>query len=464
MVWINRGTPYLRNVARAQIGKWVRDNLGTIITHTENEEDLALDKQAKIKIFYDFNNDKLMLVHDHEPDVKENIVVGTYEDENAHLENTANEWINANYFKRLWLNSFPDKKLNEVYIEGTHVPTRPENFMTYVEKNPAVVTNPQVFSKIAKSPWRKGRDWKDFIKNKGIIVDFQMGDTKDEKFEARVKEINKDGIRVEVAPGEFRTLSDKLLKEIKFKVRDEKRSLSKAAQVIPLEIIQNPGSMYHTFPTWVYDYMNEVLYLSPEGGTHVSLIEQIQKDYGDQFDYSAMRMGWFADKKKGRDQLQFGVGDETNERETQNILDTLRNYFDNELDQISAWVELPTERIASIGWANEWELIYLPLTAQLLMGDKASDVKGHMDLINQYFGGGKGWNDLIQEGAIFGVIVDNHDATAYIKWHDWHNPDYNKLNDEVRERAEMAVVNHVRENGYTGEIIGSLGQQVGITA
>lgn len=249
MVWSNRGTPYLRNMARPVVEKWVRDNLGGVVTHTQDEHDPALDKTAKTQVAYDFANDRLILFTDHEPEVKENIVVGTYESNDVHLHHTADEWINANYFKRLWLNSFPDKKLNEVYISGTHVPTRPENFMTYVEKNPGVVTNPTVYSrvtardtwKLAKDPWRKGKDWKDYIKNKGIIVEFQIGDSKDESFEARVKEIHKDKIIVEVAPGMDRPFRDELLKEIKFRVHDEKRSLSRTAYKWPWQKDQPLG-------------------------------------------------------------------------------------------------------------------------------------------------------------------------------------------------------------------------------
>lgn len=200
-----------------------------------DQEDLqyvADVRTAKTRIVYNFDKDFLLLTDDDMDDhIKEadHIIVGTYGDGEAHLNNEGKQFLNANYFKRLWINSFPGRELKNVHVDGNLVPTRDKDMMTYTQKNPIVVHNPEILAKIGKDPWRKGKNWRDFIKNKGIIVEFQMGDKKEEKFDGRVQMITKDSITVEVAPGESRKLEDELLDSIKFRVRDDKRSLSKTA-------------------------------------------------------------------------------------------------------------------------------------------------------------------------------------------------------------------------------------------
>jgi hypothetical protein len=180
-------------------------------------------------VIYDFNRDRVILAdglnHDHvRPD--DHIIIGNYDGENVNLSSTHKQFLNANYFKKLWLNSFPTHSLREVYINEDHIPTRSPDQMTYLQKNPVAIENPEVALKLAAEPWRKGKDWKDFIKNKGIIVEFQIGDDEDETFDGKVNEVHKDGIEVLVGAGEHRTLDAELLEQMKFKVKDDKHHLS----------------------------------------------------------------------------------------------------------------------------------------------------------------------------------------------------------------------------------------------
>jgi DNA-directed RNA polymerase subunit RPC12/RpoP len=188
------------------------------------------EPQAKVsktnpnRVVYNFNHDKIILANDdfdeHVMD-SDQVILGSYDGENVNLDASSKQWLNANYFKRLWLTTYPHHSLSNVFINDEYIPTRNKDYMTYTEKNPAVVHNPEIF-KHAKDKWREGKDWKDFIKNKGIKVEFQIGDTKDESFDGKVTDITKEHIIVEVAPGEVRTLSNELLKQLKFRVRDDK--------------------------------------------------------------------------------------------------------------------------------------------------------------------------------------------------------------------------------------------------
>lgn len=313
-------------------------------------------------IYYDFDRDRIAMTQDFEGQ-RGTRIIGEYDGKDAFLHGTSKEWINPNYFKRLWVATFPEKPLGKLHMDGKAIELRPADAMTYTQKLPHLVTSAELdvppaqnpvsyqfvpFTEaemrpwqtadedtklkfrnraaslnararkinapgkvrgaelyalynrfaghcaydgqpgadslehviplgrggsnsignmlyvhyhcnqemdqwdigltpkqhtpispiptswtdykathvLATDPWRKGKDWKDFIKNEGIIVDFQIGDSKDDPVEGRVKEINKDSILIEVAPGEKRTFSEKFLKEIKFRVRDDKQSLS----------------------------------------------------------------------------------------------------------------------------------------------------------------------------------------------------------------------------------------------
>jgi hypothetical protein len=139
------------------------------------------------RVVYNFNHDKIILADEdfdeHVIDA-DHVILGSYDGENVNLDAASKQWLNANYFKRLWLTEYPGYTLSNVWINDEHVPTRDKNHMTYTEKNPAVVHNPEIF-KHAKDPWRDGKNWKDFIKNKGIKVEFQIGSSKDESFDGK---------------------------------------------------------------------------------------------------------------------------------------------------------------------------------------------------------------------------------------------------------------------------------------
>lgn len=179
------------------------------IPHTAGED---------VQVVYDYQKD-LILLGAKTSEHSGSVVLGRYDGTNVHLYDVSRQYINPNYFKRLWLASYPIKPLKNVFFDGEEMTTRPSNQMTYTEILPGLVHN-------STSPWRKGDTWKTWIKNEGIIVDFQFGDSKDDPVEGKVTEIDSDRIRVEVEPGEYRVLTNDILKQIKFKVRDDKRNVT----------------------------------------------------------------------------------------------------------------------------------------------------------------------------------------------------------------------------------------------
>lgn len=184
-----------------------------------------ISEKSRIPILYDFDRDRIIMSSNYDFH-RGSKIIGEYDGKDVFLHGVSKQWINPNYFKRLWVASFPKRPLEKVHMDGKAVETRPADDMTYTQKLPWLVQS--------SDPWRKGKEWKDFIKNEGIIVDFQIGDPKDDPVEGRIKEINSNSIRIEVEPGEFRTFDDDFLRQIKFKVRDDKKSLSswKEASVV----------------------------------------------------------------------------------------------------------------------------------------------------------------------------------------------------------------------------------------
>ena len=195
----------------------LREEAGVHIAKIAKEDD-----PENIKVIYDFQKDTISLGTTASDDdlPSGSIILGTYNGREVHLHNVAKQWVNANYFKKLWLYSFPSRPIEKIYFDKNEVPTRPSDQMTYTQKLPHLT---------AKDPWRKGKDWKDFIKNEGIIVDFQFGDPKDDAVEAEVIDVASDHIKIRLKSGDTRILPKDLLKDIRFKVRDEKRSISHIA-------------------------------------------------------------------------------------------------------------------------------------------------------------------------------------------------------------------------------------------
>ena len=197
------------------------------------------DDSEKMKVIYDFNNDSIMLGSTTAKDKPERdgVIIGEYDGSNVKLFDVAKQWVNANYFKRLWINSFPTRPIEKVFFDKHEVPTRPTNQMTYLHKLPHLTSSDKE---------RDGSHWKNFLKNRGIVVDFKISDGT--TLEGKVIDWSDDTLKVEVKGGDERTFDDEFLKQIKFKILD-KRTLGAKEN------------------WWQEDYGDEDSYDLPQGGT-----------------------------------------------------------------------------------------------------------------------------------------------------------------------------------------------------
>lgn len=211
----------------------------------------AEDDSEKMKVIYDFNNDSIMLGDTTAKDKpgRDGIIIGEYDGNNVKLFDVAKQWVNANYFKRLWINSFPTRPIEKVFFDKTEIPTRPTNQMTYLDKLPHLT---------AKDKWRDGDDWKEFLRDRGEIVKFKISD--DTILEGKIVDWTGDTVKVEVKGGDERTFDTDFLKQIKFQVQDT-RTLSKTAEQW-WEPDVYPGSTPDTPPMGTFGFVNGHLILS----------------------------------------------------------------------------------------------------------------------------------------------------------------------------------------------------------
>ena len=276
----------------------------------------AKDDSEKMKVIYDFNNDSIMLGSTTAKDQpeKDGVIIGEYDGSSVKLFDVAKQWVNANYFKRLWINSFPTRPINKVFFDKHEVPTRPTNQMTYLHKlphltssyqhaesdewgylvpnelegdynsrpfyyldgqlhlspvetehedfmpeedlrrayygnegvagrvwtnhpyyflyqgshhplNEAVAQELSKLEKISGDRYHDGSKWKHYLRNRDIIVDFKMGG--DTVLEGKIIDWSDDTLKIKLEDGEKRTFDSDFLKQIKFKIRDDKTYLSK---------------------------------------------------------------------------------------------------------------------------------------------------------------------------------------------------------------------------------------------
>lgn len=178
----------------------------------------AKDDSEKMKVIYDFNNDSIMLGSTTAKDQpeKDGVIIGEYDGSSVKLFDVAKQWVNANYFKRLWINSFPTRPINKVFFDKHEVPTRPTNQMTYLHKLPHLTS---------KDRYHDGSKWKHYLRNRDIIVDFKMGG--DTVLEGKIIDWSDDTLKIKLEDGETRTFDSDFLKQIEFKIRDDKTYLSK---------------------------------------------------------------------------------------------------------------------------------------------------------------------------------------------------------------------------------------------
>jgi GNAT superfamily N-acetyltransferase len=84
---------------------------------------------VSMKVIYDFQQDHIILGTMAQaqklPDTK---IIGEYDGTNVKLYQTSTQWLNANYFRRLWSFSFPKRRLDNVYLDSDgevkHIPSR----------------------------------------------------------------------------------------------------------------------------------------------------------------------------------------------------------------------------------------------------------------------------------------------------------------------------------------------------
>lgn len=178
----------------------------------------AKDDSEKMKVIYDFDNDSIMLGSTTAKDKPERdgVIIGEYDGSSVKLFDVAKQWVNANYFKRLWVNSFPTRPINKVFFDKNEIPTRPTNQMTYLHKLPHLTS---------KDRYHDGSKWKHYLRQRDTIVDFKMGG--DTVLEGKIIDWSDDTLKIKLEDGETRTFDSDFLKQIEFKVRDDKTYLSK---------------------------------------------------------------------------------------------------------------------------------------------------------------------------------------------------------------------------------------------
>lgn len=187
----------------------------------------AKDDANKMKVIYDFNNDSIMLGDTTAKDKPERdgVIIGEYDGSTVKLFDVAKQWVNANYFKRLWVNSFPSRPISKIYFDKHEVPTRPTNQMTYLHKLPHLTSGDK---------YHDGSKWKHYLREHNIIVDFKISDGT--ILEGKVIDWSDDTLKIEVEDGEERTFDSDFLKQIKFKIRDDKTHLSMVFKfAVPLD-------------------------------------------------------------------------------------------------------------------------------------------------------------------------------------------------------------------------------------
>jgi hypothetical protein len=73
----------------------------------------------EIQVIYDFNKDRIILgTRAEATQLPNTVLIGVYRDGNVTMYEAAHQWINTAYFKKLWLQSYPDRPLHSVHLHS----------------------------------------------------------------------------------------------------------------------------------------------------------------------------------------------------------------------------------------------------------------------------------------------------------------------------------------------------------
>lgn len=93
------------------------ERIGRALRMQEKRADWR-DDRVTTKVLYDYESDRIILGTsadlDDLPDYK---ILGDYRDGDVTLYEAEKQWINSNYFHRLWTHSYPERPLNNVYFK-----------------------------------------------------------------------------------------------------------------------------------------------------------------------------------------------------------------------------------------------------------------------------------------------------------------------------------------------------------
>jgi 2'-5' RNA ligase len=81
-----------------------------------------------MKVIYNFEQDHIILGTISQDEAASTKIIGDYDGSNVTLYQDAHQWLNANYFRRLWAHSFPKRRLHNVFLDSgkgpKHIPSR----------------------------------------------------------------------------------------------------------------------------------------------------------------------------------------------------------------------------------------------------------------------------------------------------------------------------------------------------
>lgn len=82
--------------------------------------------EDRVQVVYDFEKDRIILGIKNAAGLPSTVILGTYHqaDGSVTLNETANQWVNAKYFKKLWRTSFPTYPLKVVHFHANGVHER----------------------------------------------------------------------------------------------------------------------------------------------------------------------------------------------------------------------------------------------------------------------------------------------------------------------------------------------------
>lgn len=110
---------------RSDVARAIRGDMGIVTSKTERHY-----------VHYNFDADHITLGKTSETDDPHNIVVGEYWNDTVVLYPRAHQWMNPNYFRRLWHHSYPTKTMTSVVFEQAppKVAREPKYVQPFIER------------------------------------------------------------------------------------------------------------------------------------------------------------------------------------------------------------------------------------------------------------------------------------------------------------------------------------------